>query len=121
MRRRAFLAATQQASEQRFIEGVRLLGVDPRQRRAADRAHAEVIELAPLGAQVAHDVPQTLSARQLRHAKGHELRPTGHDAQPLTALVLASLGLEFMSRQEPEKLPKDCVMMSHGLDLLSFE
>ena len=53
--------------------------------------------------------------------KGHELRPAAHDAQPLTSLVLAGLGFEFMSRKEPEKLHEDCVMMSHGLDLLSFE
>ena len=80
-----------------------------------------MIELAPLGAEVAHDVPQALSARQLRHPKGHELRPAAHDAQPLTALVLASLGVEFMSRKELEELREDCVMMGHGLDLLSFE
>ena len=88
------------------------------------RPYAQVIELAPLGAQVAqvaHDVTQALSARQLRQAKGHELRPAAHDAQPLTSLVLAGLGFEFMSRKEPEKLHEDCVMMSHGLDLLSFE
>ena len=48
-------------------------------------------------------------------------RPAAHDAQPLTSLVLAGLGFEFMSRKEPEKLHEDCVMMSHGLDLLSFE
>ena len=120
--RRALLTAAQQASEQRLVESVRLLGIDARQRGATDRRpYAQVIELAPLGAQVAHDVTQALSARQLRQAKGHELRPAAHDAQPLTSLVLAGLGFEFMSRKEPEKLHEDCVMMSHGLDLLSFE
>ena len=120
--RRALLTAAQQASEQRLVEGVRLLGIDARQRGATDRRpYAQVIELAPLGAQVAHDVTQALSARQLRQAKGHELRPAAHDAQPLTSLVLAGLGFEFMSRKEPEKLHEDCVMMSRGLDLLSFE
>ncbi len=62
-----------------------------------------------------------LSAGQLRQAKGHELRPAARDAQPLTSLVQAGLGFEFMSRKEPEKLHEDCVMMGHGLDLLSFE
>ena len=53
-------------------------------------------------------------ARQLRQAKGHELRPAAHDAQPLTSLVLAGLGFEFMSRKEPEKLHEDRVMMSQA-------
>ena len=89
--RRALLTAAQQASEQRLVESVRLLGIDARQRGATDRRpYAQVIELAPLGAQVAHDVTQALSARQLRQAKGHELRPAAHDAQPLTSSVTGS-------------------------------
>ena len=36
-------------------------------------------------------------------------------------LVLSSLGVEFMSEKQVEKLPEDCGIMGHGLDLLSFE
>ena len=78
-------------------------------------------ELAPFGAQVAHDVTEALSARQLRQAKRHELRPAAHDSQPLVALVLPSLGLEFMSRKEPEQLREDCAMIGDGLNLPSVE
>ncbi len=109
--RRTLLAAAPQASEQRFVKGVRLLGVDARQRRATDGSHAEMIKLAPLGIQVAHDVPWALSARPLRHTQGRELRPAVYDAQPLAALVLASLGVECMPRKEPEELREDCAMM----------
>ena len=35
--------------------------------------------------------------------------------------MLSGLGVEFMSGKQVEKLPEDCVMMGHGLDLLSFE
>ena len=34
---------------------------------------------------------------------------------------LSSLGVEFMSGKQVEKLPEDCGIMGHGLDLLSFE
>ena len=75
----ALLTAAQQASEQRLVRRVYgFIGIDARQRGATDRRpYTQVIELAPLGAQVAHDVTQALSARQLRQAKGHELRPSG--------------------------------------------
>ena len=53
--------------------------------------------------------------------RGDELRPAAHDAESLALLVLPGLGVEFMSRKQIEKLPEDCVMMGHGLDLLSFE
>ena len=41
----------------------------------------------------------------------HELRPAAHDAQALPALMVARLGVEFMSRKQRQKLPEDC-----GLD-----
>ena len=119
--RRPLLATTQQTAEQRFVEGVGLLGVHPRERRAADRWHAQVIELGGLSAQIAHDVAQALPAGQLAQAEGDELRPAAHDAQALPALMVARLGVEFMSRKQRQKLPEDCVMMGHGLDLLCFE
>ena len=119
--RRPLLTTTQQAAEQRFVEGVGLLGVDPRERRAADRPHAEVIELGGLSAQITHDVAQALPAGQLAQPEGDELRPATHDAQALPALMVARLGVEFMSWQQRQKLPEDCVMMAHGLDLLCFE
>ena len=122
MPRGPLLTTSQQASEERFVEGVRLLGVHPRQRRAADEGpHAEVIELVGLGAQVADDVAQALQTGQLPQAEGDELRPAAHHAESLALLVLSGLGVEFMSGKQVEKLPEDCVMMRHGLDLLSFE
>ena len=112
----------QQSREERFVERVRLLGVDPRQRRTADEGlHPEVIELVGLGAQVGDDVAQALQATELTETEGDELRPAAHDAESLALLVLPSLGVEFMSGKQIEKLAEDCVMMGHGLDLLSFE
>ena len=119
--RRPLLATTQQTAEQRFVERVGLLGVDPRERRAADRPNAQVIELGGLRAQIAHDVAQALPAGQLAQPEGDELRPAAHDAQTLPALMAARLGVEFMSRKQRQKLPEDCVTMGHGLDLLCFE
>ena len=121
MPRGALLTTSQQASEERFVERTRLLRVHPRQRRAADEGpHAEVIELVRLGAQVVDDVPQALQAGELAETEGDELRPAAHHAESLALLVLPSLGVEFMSGKQVEKLPEDCVMMGHGLDLLSF-
>ena len=74
-----------------------------------------------LGAQVADDVAQALQAAQLSQAEGDELRPAAHHAESLALLVLSSLGVEFMSGKQVEKLPEDCGTMGHGLDLLSFE
>ena len=74
-----------------------------------------------MGAQIVHDVTQALSAGQLREAERDELRPADHDSQSLTVLVVPSLGIEFMSRKQPEQLREDCAMMGHGLDLLSLE
>ena len=112
----------QQAGEERFVERVRLLGVDPRQRRTADEGlHPEVIELVGLGAQVPDDVAQALQATELAETEGDELRPAAHDAEPVALLMLPGLGVEFMSGKQIEKLSEDRVMMGHGLDLLSFE
>ena len=95
----------QQAGEECFVERVWLLGVDPRQRRAADEGlHAEVIELVGLGAQVADDVAQALQATELAETEGDELRPAAHDAESLALLVLPGLGVEFMSGKQIEKL-----------------
>ena len=80
-----------------------------------------MIELVRLGAQVADDVAQALQAAQLSQAEGDELRPAAHHAESLALLVLSSLGVEFMSGKQVEKLPEDCGIMGHGLDLLSFE
>ena len=60
-------------------------------------------------------------AGELSEAEGDELRPAAHHAESLPLLVLPGLGVEFMSGKQIEKLPEDCVMMGHGLDLLSFE
>ena len=106
MPRSPLLATGQQASEERFVEGVRLLCVHPRQRGTTDeRSHAQVIELVGLGAQVADDVAQALQAAQLSQAEGDELRPAAHHAESLALLVLSSLGVEFMSGKQVEKLP----------------
>ena len=122
MPRSPLLAAGQQASEERFVERVRLLCVHPRQRGTTDeRSHTQVIELVGLGAQVADDVAQALQAAQLSQAEGDELRPAAHHAESLALLVLSSLGVEFMSGKQVEKLPEDCGIVGHGLDLLSFE
>ena len=104
--RRPLLATTQQTAEQRFVEGVGLLGVHPRERRAADRWHAQVIELGGLSAQIAHDVAQALPAGQLAQAEGDELRPAAHDAQALPALMVARLGVEFMSREATSEVAR---------------
>ena len=58
-----------------------------------------------LGAQVADDVAQALQAAQLSQAEGDELRPAAHHAESLALLVLLSLGVEFMSGKQVEKLP----------------
>ena len=88
--------------------------------RASDERHAEVIELVGLGAQVADDVAQALQTGQLPQAEGDELRPAAHHAESLALLVLSGLRVEFMSGKQVEKLPEDCAMMGHGLDLLSL-
>ena len=54
-------------------------------------------------------------------AEGDELRPAAHHAESLAFLVLPGLGVEFMLGKQVQKLPEDCVMMGHGLDLPSFE
>ena len=89
--------------------------------RLTSALHAAVIELVGLGAQIADDVAQALQAGQLAEAEGDELRPAAHHAESLTLLVQSGLGVEFMSGKQVEKLPEDCVMMGHGLDLPSFE
>ena len=61
------------------------------------------------------------TAGQLAQPERDELRPAAHNSQALAALMLARLGVEFMSRKQREKLPEDCAMMGHGLDLLCFE
>ena len=58
---------------------------------------------------------QALPAGQLAQAEGDELRPAAHDAQALPALMVARLGVEFMSRKQRQKLPEDCVMMGPWL------
>ena len=123
MPRSPLLTTSQEALEERFIERVRLLGVDPRQRRAADEdLYAEVIELVGLGAQAADDVAQArCRPASWPRTEGDELRPAAHDAESLALLVLPGLGVEFMSGKQIEKLAEDCAMMGHGLDLLSFE
>ena len=37
-----------------------------------------------------------------------------HHAESLALLVLSSLGVEFMSGKQVEKLPEDCGIMGHG-------
>ena len=69
--RSPLLAAGQQASEERFVERVRLFSVHARQRGATDEGlHAEVIELVRLRAQVSDDVAQALQAGELSEAEG---------------------------------------------------
>ena len=78
-----------------------------------------MIELVGLGAQVADGVAQALQAAQLPQAEGDELRPAAHHAESLALLVLSSLGVEFVSGKQVEKLSEECGMMSNDLDLPS--
>ena len=52
----------------------------------------------------------------MAETEGDELLPAAHHAESLALLVLPSLGVEFMSGKQIEKLPEDCVMMGHGSD-----
>ena len=115
------MTASQQAPEQRFVEGVRLLRVHARQRGPTDESDAQVVELAGLRAEVADDVAQALPAGQLPESQGDELRPTGDDAQALAVLMVSGFSLEFVSRKQFEELPEDCAMMGRGLDLRRLE
>ena len=59
-----------------LVESVRLLGIDARQRGCVVPTQVEPLPRCHAGSV---------------GAKGHELRPAAHDAQPLTSLVLAGL------------------------------
>ena len=111
MPRSPLLAAGQQASEERFVERVRLLCVHPRQRGATDeRSHAQVIELVGLGGAGCRRCRAGSAGRPVVQAEGDELRPAAHHAESLALLVLSSLGVEFMSGKQVEKLPETVVL-----------
>ena len=97
-------AARQQPAEQLLAQLVRLLGVDPRQRRPRHPPDAKVVKPLGLRRQVGDDVAQAAPPRQLPQGQRHELRPAGHAAQLAPLVVALGPRLDLMSRHKLEQL-----------------
>ena len=94
------MTASEQLRKQRFVQLVRLRGVDSGQGRPTHGVDTEVVELSNLGREVAGHIPKAVATGQLSGGHGHKLSPARHLAQPSTSMILMGQRLKLMTRNK---------------------
>ena len=96
----------------------RALRVGIRERRAADRPAAEMIEPGGVALQAADDLAQARGAGKLAVEQGEELAPGGQPAHPRVGAMRRHQSIERVPGNMLQQTMKAAILVLHGVALL---